>query len=328
MRVALYDKASASLLFEKSNCLNDLDLGGYVKEDNSYVNHFHTKGVYKEIFLEGVHIGFGDLRAKKQNDFLYISNIENIEMHFNLKGWSKAFTNCKERKLLFDFQPNSHNILYSKKVNSIYRHIDSEFCFFEIKFTPSIFLKYLDSNSYLAQEFYRAISKESFASYSLCNYPITLEMLEVIKQIINCQRQGVFKQMFLKSKIIQLLLLQLEQFNSPQVPRLGSAEVQRAVYLKSFMDDNLDLRVDLKQLASMVNTNENNIKKVFKQVYNSTIFAYWHVVRMQRAKTMLESLESNINEVSILVGYKNARHFSSAFKKHYGYSPSCLLKKI
>ncbi|WP_262491739.1 AraC family transcriptional regulator [Myroides odoratimimus] len=37
---------------------------------------------------------------------------------------------------------------------------------------------------------------------------------------------------------------------------------------------------------------------------------------------LLTAQELHIAEISDLIGYKNPRHFSSAFKKKYGVSPS------
>jgi len=45
---------------------------------------------------------------------------------------------------------------------------------------------------------------------------------------------------------------------------------------------------------------------------------------MTQAKKMLLNGSMNVSEVSDLVGYKNPRHFSAAFKRKYGMIPSVL----
>lgn len=51
---------------------------------------------------------------------------------------------------------------------------------------------------------------------------------------------------------------------------------------------------------------------------------YWQTVKMEQAKLMLADMNMDISEVAEAVGYKNARHFSTAFKKQFGLSPSQL----
>jgi AraC-like DNA-binding protein len=43
---------------------------------------------------------------------------------------------------------------------------------------------------------------------------------------------------------------------------------------------------------------------------------------MEYAKQLLSEQSLTVSEVSERIGYKNQRHFSTAFKKKYGFSPS------
>ncbi|MHC5202328.1 helix-turn-helix domain-containing protein [Myroides sp. LJL119] len=327
MKVSLYHPDLPKPIFEKANTLANLGGGIYVKENTSLIDHLNTKGIYREIFLDGIHIGFGDIKAKAENEFFYTSNVENIEMHFTLKGQAQAYCNSGMKHLLFDFTDNTHNILYSKKVDSTYRHTVGDFSFFEIKFNPSYFLEYLDPGNKLDHNFLQAISQQRFTSFVSRNYPISAKMLSLIKQIITCNRQGIFKKLYLKAKITQLLLLQLEQFNESRILNLSSSQAKKVIKVKEFIDSNLDSKATLRQLATMVGSNEYTLKKVFKQQYDTTVFQYWNQKKMNKAKELLQSNTSNINEVAFLVGYQNPRHFSTAFKNYYGYSPSELLRE-
>ncbi|WP_314058381.1 helix-turn-helix domain-containing protein [Empedobacter brevis] len=47
---------------------------------------------------------------------------------------------------------------------------------------------------------------------------------------------------------------------------------------------------------------------------------------MEYAKALLTEQHLTISEIAYLIGYKNQRHFSSAFKKKFGISPSQLYK--
>lgn len=45
---------------------------------------------------------------------------------------------------------------------------------------------------------------------------------------------------------------------------------------------------------------------------------------MERSKMLIKEQNLNINKVSEMVGYKNPGHFSTAFKRYFGFAPSQL----
>lgn len=58
-------------------------------------------------------------------------------------------------------------------------------------------------------------------------------------------------------------------------------------------------------------------------MYGQTVFGYLHGLCMNKAKILL--LENKkVTEVANEVGYKNAQHFTAAFKKHNGILPRML----
>ena len=74
----------------------------------------------------------------------------------------------------------------------------------------------------------------------------------------------------------------------------------------------------------MVGTNEYDLKRDFKVVFGNTVYGYLKQYRMEQAKSMLIENDATVAEISLKVGYKHATHFTSAFKKHYGYLPNKL----
>ncbi|MEO1626782.1 MAG: AraC family transcriptional regulator, partial [Bacteroidota bacterium] len=57
-------------------------------------------------------------------------------------------------------------------------------------------------------------------------------------------------------------------------------------------------------------------------VFGDTIFGYWQQLKMKKATQLLLDKSQTIAEISREMGYKNPQHFSTAFKKHFGHSPS------
>ncbi len=83
----------------------------------------------------------------------------------------------------------------------------------------------------------------------------------------------------------------------------------------------------IQELAHLCATNESKLKKVFKQVYKTTIYGYIQKLRLEKANYLLKDTLLNIGEIAKEVGYKHQGHFSKLFFEHYGVYPKDLLKK-
>ncbi|MGG5506194.1 MULTISPECIES: helix-turn-helix domain-containing protein [unclassified Myroides] len=150
------------------------------------------------------------------------------------------------------------------------------------------------------------------------------EMLDIIHIITQCKRKGCFRKFYLQNKIEELLFLQLEQSTDDirvenRVPDEDKAKMHQA---KKIITQNLCKPYTLRELAKQIGTNEFKLKKYFKQLYGFTVYAYITQLKMTQAKQLLLEGELSITSIAEKLGYKTQNHFSTAFKKHFGYSPS------
>jgi AraC-like DNA-binding protein len=152
-------------------------------------------------------------------------------------------------------------------------------------------------------------------------------MLFIIREILDSQRQGAFKKMFIEAKVIELLMLQLEQVSDHHCDTfcsLKKADIEKMYQAKEIILNNLAIPCSLINIAQQVGTNEFTLKKGFKEIFGTTVFGFWNDVKMQEAKRLLLENSITVSEVSEQIGYKNPQHFSTAFKKYFGMSPSRL----
>ena len=96
---------------------------------------------------------------------------------------------------------------------------------------------------------------------------------------------------------------------------------------KELIEEHIQKTISIEELSKLVGLNTFKLKTGFKALFNSTIYSYLTSVRMIYAKKLISSGENNISETAHLVGYKNPQHFTTDFKKLYGYLPSELYKK-
>lgn len=326
MALHLFDTTNSRLLITKEYPDATIDATiNEAKEVTTYLEHSVGKGTYQEIFFEGVHIAFGDAMFYKKVNLGFESDFETIEMHFALEGTSLVKSGSIGNEISFDAQ--GHNIIYSKNMNGeIYWQKDRlKVC--EINVTPEFFKKFLPQNLPVFDTFRNTIEKGRSSLLCKNNQRISLQMRQVLHDIINCSRQGIFKRMFLEAKVIELLLLQFEQFSdSIQPSSLKKSDIDKMYAVREFILANLDASYSLIDLAHLVGTNDFILKKGFKEIFGTTVFGFWNDAKMEQAKQLLTQHQMTVNEVSQTVGYKNQRHFSAAFKRKFGMVPSSVNK--
>lgn len=153
----------------------------------------------------------------------------------------------------------------------------------------------------------------------------TVAMQAVVQQILNCPYTGMTQQIYLESKVWELVALHLEQMlNPPQKPLQPSFkpdDINRLHYAREILSQHLSNPPSLKGLARQVGLNEFTLKQGFRQVFGTTVFGCLHHYRMERAKALLEAGTLNVSEVAREVGFANRGYFAAAFRKKFGANP-------
>jgi len=77
----------------------------------------------------------------------------------------------------------------------------------------------------------------------------------------------------------------------------------------------------IQSLSQEFGISPTKLKTNFKIVFGKPIFQYFQEERMDLAKKWIESGGCSISEIGYKVGYTNLSKFSSAYKKHFGFTP-------
>lgn len=326
MALRLYDSNHHNLLVEKTYPKAFSTQETDIIEHKTILPSYVAKGFYQEICFEGVHIGYGNAILNNTLKLGFESDLESIEMHFALKGSNSV--SCTDFHQEVTFDTNQHNIIYSKEIAGQVQWNSKEFQIFEINMSPRFFKRFLPEDSTLFQQFRQALDQGQSTILSPNHRHISHQMHQILNEIINCDRKGHFKKMFLEVKVLELLLLQFEQLETVALPNytLKKADIDKIYAARSYMLAHLDSSNSLMGLAQLVGTNQFTLKKGFKEVFGKTVFGFWNDAKMEQAKDLLLSHQANVQEVSETIGYKNQRHFTTAFKKKFGILPSQLKK--
>jgi AraC-like DNA-binding protein len=170
-----------------------------------------------------------------------------------------------------------------------------------------------------AEEQQAALQKSTF-------HPISMGMSALINTILQYADAASLHRILLVAKILELLFLDLEESKKekikPEKPVVKLADRQKLAIAKSLIGENLQAPCSLIELAHKVGLNDFKLKKGFREIYGTTVFGYLADLRMEKAKEMLQTAQYTVSEVAHEVGYKNAHHFTAAFKKKFGQLPS------
>ncbi|CAM3905340.1 AraC family transcriptional regulator [Cohnella lubricantis] len=89
-----------------------------------------------------------------------------------------------------------------------------------------------------------------------------------------------------------------------------------------YIHENYHLRLEVKELARLVDLNPSYFGTLFKKHTGSAVKEYINKVRVNNAENMLVSGEFSITETAYRCGFEDVFYFSKVFKKVKGYSPS------
>lgn len=297
--------------------------------DENHVQLSHRLGNFsrKQIWFDGIHLSYGLLALNQPVRIKAEVDTPILEMHFSLSGSLRSqLTGSSAGGHAFNHQ--QHNLIYTPGYEGRFEIDSPESQLFEVHFSESYINRFIAGNEKLMQGMARQIARQEIALLSRHNRSITPEMNTLIRDIMDCRKTGLMKRLFLEAKVLELFMLQLEQFNtdtsSERDTCLKPGDYERLEAAKALLEGDLQAPGSLLSIAHQVGMNDNKLKRGFKEVYGTTLFGYWHDLRMAEARRLLRDGKKAVGEVADAIGYQNAHHFTAAFKKKYGVLPSQL----
>ncbi|WP_316734930.1 AraC family transcriptional regulator [Pedobacter aquatilis] len=196
-----------------------------------------------------------------------------------------------------------------------------------INLSKDFLLRYVPIN-HAAYHHLTKVGKETLASLSPVNLPLSPEINAIVQRLSLADKGDFHEQLLLESRVIELLALQISQFeqlqNNTVATPLKPTEMEKMFEAREILIQNTGEQLSLKTLALKVGTNEFNLKRDFKAVFGNTVYGYLNEYKMEQAKSMVIENDLTIAEISEKIGYKHATHFTSAFKKYFGFLPNKL----
>ncbi len=165
------------------------------------------------------------------------------------------------------------------------------------------------------------------------NSRITTAMSRIIDHLYHCPLEGPARRLFLESKALELMALRLDQAvalekRERKLDELCPEDVERIRFAARQLCADLVNPPSLFELSAAVGMSHAKLTTGFKQVFTATPFEYLRQMRLNQAKILLETRQSNVTESAYTVGYNSLSSFARAFRLQYGYNPhECAGKK-
>ncbi|WP_316835170.1 AraC family transcriptional regulator [Pedobacter nutrimenti] len=219
-----------------------------------------------------------------------------------------------------------HNIRYIPSLKGKYPMMpELEYKYFLLVMSKQYYFHLIDQHSLLHSAFVKEILKGKYSSFAAKDLSVTSEMKRVINDICECKRTGELKRLHTEAKILELLMLQLEQMQSwAEVDKylIKQNDLKKIEHARDVLDATYQYPPTIIELSKQVTLNEFKLKKGFKEYYGTTIYGYVTRLRMEEARRLILEERKSIGQVAAAVGFNHQSHLTEAFKRYFGILPS------
>lgn len=135
--------------------------------------------------------------------------------------------------------------------------------------------------------------------------------------------QGTIDEQFLNVKRTELLLVLLKA-NPDLANVLFDFSNPEKIDLEAFMNRNFKFNVSIERFAYLTGRSLSAFKRDFEKIYNTTP-SHWLVQkRLEEAYHLIDKKNKKPSDIYLDIGFEDLSHFSFAFKKLFGHSPTRL----
>ena len=106
-------------------------------------------------------------------------------------------------------------------------------------------------------------------------------------------------------------------------------DVQLIQQLYDYILNNLNSPLpSSKELSRIFGSNDYKLKSGFKHLFKTSIYQFYTNERMKRAQLLIQQTRIPLKSIAITNGFTSYPNFSRAFKKHFGYTPKDIKKRL
>lgn len=108
----------------------------------------------------------------------------------------------------------------------------------------------------------------------------------------------------------------------PDDPGRHGPDAQLAQRVQDLVEEKYDSPITLADMAGMLNVSPYHLQRVFKRITGTTPARHLHGIRIQQAMLLIKETDCPVKDIAARVGYRSLSHFTMAFQKSTGLTPS------
>jgi len=153
------------------------------------------------------------------------------------------------------------------------------------------------------------------------NVPLHTVLRPLVAGMLHTPLPDSLRDMMLEARALELIALQLDLYRGTP-GRESSCRKDKDLFLaiRDYLSQTFLEEHSLQALAREFGINEFKLKQGFRHHTGTTVFGFLFEARMTWAYQCLKFEDRDVRTVATLAGYKNANHFSAAFKRRFGVS--------
>ncbi len=251
-----------------------------------------------------------------------------VRLHFGIRG-DYRFT-YHQLDQSFDLVGGHHNLLYSNGIDLEVENKSNLIETFGISFPPETFISLVKDIDPAINAFIDKVLKGRSVIFSKEWGSINSVIQQTIDDIILNPYCGKMQELFLLAKVLELLVLCLENYRSTSQKTFrfikNNVDKEKVIRARDYVNERLSDPPNLSEVSKKVGLNEFKLKHGFKETFGETLFEYLTQRRLNLARIYLQSSEKTIAEISEDLGYSSPQHFHNQFKKRFGHTPNYVRK--
>ena len=278
----------------------------------------------------GFEIWISDCIFHRETEFSHRNIPPVLQFSFSLSGHYRIYHD--NPRIISEYTGKHQGIHYFHNSNTVCRVMAKvPVQCVSVLVYPSFFFSYLKNEISSLPPCLATILESANQNGFSYNKDMSPHMHDIIRQISECRQKGLKRKIFLESRALELLFLQLEQLSdncsyNQRAGRLHPQDRKQTERARNYLVSNLETPPCLCDLARAAGMSHPKLNRCFKQIYGMTVFQYLRYERLNKAREMLENDGFSVTETAYQVGYDSLSHFSQAYKKQFGTSPSNCLK--
>ncbi|MBF9223176.1 helix-turn-helix transcriptional regulator [Hymenobacter ruricola] len=281
------------------------------------------KGYQAHWYFDGIRLAYARWHYREAFTADWQTDLDVVHLHFNLRG--RTIIENRRAGTVLHLASYQHNLSYAHGFEGTIRNEELEAETFILQFTKPAFLALAQQANEPLRRFCAAVLAGQQLVLSEQGLHLNLALHTAIREVLDCRFAGPLKKLFLYSKALEILVLQADAFEQAQAPRRYARtdyDQERLLFARDYLVQHLALPPSLPELARVAGLNEFKLKKGFKELFGQTVFGYLSDYRLADARAQLQDRQKTASELAFELGYSSVQHFSTAFKKKFGVSPT------